>query len=365
MQLRLLCALVVAAGTALTQTTAPDLGYEVDPGWPELPAGWNLKETPAVEVDARNHTYIFHRGPNSIIELNPDGKLVRSWGEGQFKRPHGLQLAPDDTLLCTDDGEHTVRRCTLDGRELMRIGVAGQPSPYMSGKPFCACTHTALSPTGDIYVSDGYGNARVHKYSPDGKHLLSWGSSGTEPGQFNLPHNIACDADGWVYVADRENHRIQVFGGSGRFETQWHDLHRPSGMFMPAGKCPICGMELVKKVEPAVKSATSVDAVPPEPAPETIATFTHPLASNWIGPTSPSVIDCGDDWYKPPTSMCLLVLSVQSASSMYTTSSMSCSISRAVKSMWFSMARMTPWSAATFVASRSMPASCRNCGSWG
>ena len=77
-------------------------------------------------------------------------------------------------------------------------------------------------------------------YTPDGKRIRSWGEPGSEPGQFNLPHNIACDADGWVYVADRENHRIQVFDGQGRFETQWHNLHRPSGMYMPPGKCPIC-----------------------------------------------------------------------------------------------------------------------------
>ena len=110
----------------------------------------------------------------------------------------------------------------------------------MSGEPFRRCTHTALSPKGEIYVSDGYGNARVHKYTQDGKRVLSWGEPGAGPGEFNLPHNIACDADGWVYVADRENHRIQVFDGNGRFETQWHNLHRPSGMYMPPGKCPIC-----------------------------------------------------------------------------------------------------------------------------
>ena len=110
----------------------------------------------------------------------------------------------------------------------------------MSGEPFRQCTHTALSPKGEIYVSDGYGNARVHKYTHDGKRILSWGKPGAGPGEFNLPHNIACDADGWVYVADRENHRVQVFDGDGKFETQWHDLHRPSGMYMPPGKCPVC-----------------------------------------------------------------------------------------------------------------------------
>jgi DNA-binding beta-propeller fold protein YncE len=91
----------------------------------------------------------------------------------------------------------------------------------MSGTPFHRCTHTALSPQGDIYVSDGYGNARVHKFSPDGKLLKSWGEPGTDPGQFNIVHNIVTDAEGWVYVADRENHRVQVFDGNGKYETQW------------------------------------------------------------------------------------------------------------------------------------------------
>ncbi len=108
----------------------------------------------------------------------------------------------------------------------------------MSGEPFHRCTHTALSPEGDLYVSDGYGNARVHKFAPDGTRLLSWGEPGTDPGQFNIPHNICCDADGWVYVADRENHRVQVFDGNGKYETQWNNMHRPSGLFMERGPHP-------------------------------------------------------------------------------------------------------------------------------
>jgi DNA-binding beta-propeller fold protein YncE len=93
---------------------------------------------------------------------------------------------------------------------------------------------------GGIYVSDGYGNSRVHKYTPDGRLLLSWGGPGTDPGQFNIAHNITCDGDGWVYVADRENHRVQVFDGKGRYETQWNNMHRPSGLFMTVSECPLC-----------------------------------------------------------------------------------------------------------------------------
>ena len=128
-------------------------------------------------------------------------------------------MAPDDTIWLTDDGDHTVRQCTLEGKVLLTLGIPGKPAPYMSGEPFHRCTHTAMSPEGDIYVSDGYGNSRVHKYSPNGRLLLSWGAPGTDPGEFNIAHNITCDADGWVYVADRENHRVQVFDGNGKYES--------------------------------------------------------------------------------------------------------------------------------------------------
>ena len=122
-----------------------------------------------------------------------------------------------NTMFLADDGGHFVRKVTLDGKVLLELGVPGKPAPYMSGEPFHRCTHTALSPQGHIYVSDGYGNSRVHKYTPDGKLLMSWGEPGTGEGEFNIVHNICCDADGWVYVADRENHRVQVFDGQENF----------------------------------------------------------------------------------------------------------------------------------------------------
>ena len=155
-------------------------------------------------------------------------------------RAHGLHIGPDETLYCTDDGDHSVRKCTLEGKVLLTIGIPGKPAPYMSGEPFHRCTHTALSPRGDIYISDGYGNSRIHKYSPDGKLLKSWGEAGTGPGEFNIPHNLCCDPDGWVYVADRENHRVQVFDGKASTRREWHNLHRPCGMFMEAKRHPLC-----------------------------------------------------------------------------------------------------------------------------
>jgi hypothetical protein len=199
-----------------------------------------LGDVGGIGIDSRDQVYVFHRGPHPLIVFDRDGNFLRSWGDGLFPRAHGVHIGPDDTIYLTDDGAHAVWKCTLDGRVLLTIGIPGQPAPLMSGTPFRGCTHTALSPDDHIYVSDGYGNARIHKYSPDGKLVLSWGEPGSDPGQFNLPHNVSCDADGWVYVADRENHRIQVFNGDGKFETQWHNLHRPSGMHMPGGKCPIC-----------------------------------------------------------------------------------------------------------------------------
>jgi len=214
--------------------------YRVNRDWAQLPDGWTFHEVAAVGVDQNDNVFVFNRGQHPMIVFDRQGTFLRSFGEDTFSHAHGIQMASDGTIYCTDDGDHTVRQVTPEGRVLMQLGVPGKASPFMSGQPFNRCTHTALSPSGDLYVSDGYGNARVHKYSPDGKLLLSWGRPGSGPGEFNLPHNIVCDPDGWVYVADREAHRIQVFDGNGKFETQWNNLHRPSGLCMTFGRCPLC-----------------------------------------------------------------------------------------------------------------------------
>ena len=219
---------------------AGDYTYRAVENWAKWPDDWTLHDVAAVGIDRSDNVYAFHRGDHPIVVFDRDGNVLRTWGEGVFGHAHGVHMGADDTIYLTDDFDQTVRKCTLDGKVLLTIGVPGEAAPFMSGEPFRRCTHTALSPTGEIYVSDGYGNACVHKYAPNCKRLLSWGRPGAGPGEFNLPHNIACDADGWVYVADRENHRVQVFDGNGRFETQWYGLHRPSGMYMPPGKCPVC-----------------------------------------------------------------------------------------------------------------------------
>ena len=189
--------------------------------------------SPRSPWDGNDNVYVFNRGEHPMMVFDKGGNFVKSWGEGVFSRAHGVSLGPDNTLYCSDDGDHTVRQCTLDGEVLMTIGVPGEPAPLFSGDPFNRCTHTATDPkTGDIYVSDGYGNSRVHKYSPDGKLLFSWGAPGTDPGEFSIAHNIVTDADGYVYVADRENHRIQIFDSNGKFEEQWPNVHRPCGLYI-------------------------------------------------------------------------------------------------------------------------------------
>ena len=205
--------------------------YEVSgKNWGNLPKGLSYREATALAVDSHDNVHVFNRGSHPMIVLDSDGNVLRTWGEGGFVNPHGVTIGPDNSVYCVDFGDHTVRKFTPEGTLLMTIGAPGKPAFPMSGDPFSSPTHLAVDPqNGDLYVSDGYENARVHKYSPDGRHLFSWGESGTDEGQFSLPHSITTDRDGWVYVADRENQRIQIFDSNGRFETQWGlNLSRPT-----------------------------------------------------------------------------------------------------------------------------------------
>lgn len=204
--------------------------YEVSgENWGKLPDGWTYREATAVAVDSKDNVYVFNRGAHPMIIFDRHGDYVRSWGEGLFDTPHGVTVGPDDSVYCTDNVDHTVRKFTPNGQLLMTIGTRGHPAPAWSGNPLNRPTHIAIEPRdGNLYVADGYGNARVHKYTPDGHLLFSWGESGTDPGQFNVVHNIATDSDGWVYVADRDNRRIQIFDANGKYETQWNNLSRPA-----------------------------------------------------------------------------------------------------------------------------------------
>lgn len=207
--------------------------YEVSgENWGSLPKDWTYKEATAVAVDSKDNVYVFNRGTHPIVVFDSGGNLLRTWGDGVFTNPHGITIGPDDSVYCIDNGDHSVRKFSLEGQLLLTL-QAGHPAPLMSGDPFNMPTHIALDPNnGDIYVADGYSNARVHKYSPDGRLLFSWGDSGTDPGHFNIVHNIATDKEGLVYVADRENQRIQVFDPNGKFLSQWENLSRAACICM-------------------------------------------------------------------------------------------------------------------------------------
>jgi DNA-binding beta-propeller fold protein YncE len=209
------------------------LEYTAVDGWGTLPDGWRYVEATAVAVSGKDQVHVYNRGDHPVIVFDRDGNFLRSWGEGQTVRAHGITIGPDDSIWLTDDGAHTIRKFTPDGKLLLTLGEAGKAADPHGGKPFNRPTHVALCPrTGDVYVSDGYGNSRVHKYDPKGRHLLSWGEPGTDPGCFNIPHNIATDPDGLVYVADRENHRVQIFDSQGRYQGQLVNLHRPCGLYI-------------------------------------------------------------------------------------------------------------------------------------
>lgn len=212
--------------------------YEADDRWAKLPHGWEWYEVTAVAVDSRDRVYVFNRGEHPMMVFDREGNFECAWGEGQFARPHGLTIGPDDSLFCTDDLDHTVKKFTPDGKLLLTLGTSGHPSDTgatsidyrtirHAGPPFYFPTNVALAADGSIYAADGYGNSRVHKFSPQGELLLSWGSPGAGPGEFHVPHGIAIDRHGRIFVADRENSRIQIFSPEGEFIEERREIARP------------------------------------------------------------------------------------------------------------------------------------------
>ena len=211
--------------------------YEPVENWEKLPQGWTFQECPGVAVDSEDNVYVLTRGEHPIIVFDKDGNFLRSFGEGLFSnRTHGLFISHDDRVMAADDGIHTIQIFSLQGEKLMEIGERDHPAPKWSGQPFNRPTSASIRPSnGDIYVSDGYGNSRIHVYSPSGEYKLSWGEPGIDAGQFIRPHNIAMDDNDRVYVVDREAHRIQIFDPNGKFITMWNNIHRPDAMVLRHG----------------------------------------------------------------------------------------------------------------------------------
>ena len=221
----------LGSGDYVYETTGED--------WGNLQPDATYKEATAVAVDSDDNVFVFNRGTHPMIVFSPEGDILDTWGHGEFSNPHGVTIGPDGSIWTVDNGDHTVKKFTAKGEKLAEI-QAEHPAKEMSGDPFCRPAHLAVCPkTGNLFVADGYSNARVHKYDPNGRLIMSWGESGTGPGQFNIVHNLIIH-DGLVYVADRENQRVQVFDTEGKFISQWNDMSRVAAICMdPAEDDPL------------------------------------------------------------------------------------------------------------------------------
>ena len=226
-----------------------ELTLELVPDWEQLPSGWSHGDVAGVATDSQDRVFVFNRSEHPVIIYDRDGRFLGSWGEGVFTRPHGITIHRD-VVYCADDTDHTVRALTLEGKLLWTLGTANQPSDtgyspegranLLSIKrgagPFNRPTRLAVAPNGELYVSDGYGNARVHRFSADGQLIQSWGEPGSSPGQFNLPHSVWVHTDGRVFVCDRENDRIQIFSPSFELLAVWTSVTRPGDLCIDASR---------------------------------------------------------------------------------------------------------------------------------
>ncbi len=226
---------------------AGEYSFKLVDEWAKLPEGESFLDVCGAFIDNRDRVHILNRSASPVMIFDREGSLLSSWGEGFFDQTHGGCIGADGSIFCTDVS-HTVTKFDAEGSALMQLGVKNHPSDTgyrplpdffeslasikRGGPPFNRPTDVALSSSGDIYVSDGYGNARVHKFGPRGELLFSWGEPGPGPGQFRLPHSIWVDKIDRVWVTDRENSRIQIFNDQGEFLSQLTDLIRPTDLFI-------------------------------------------------------------------------------------------------------------------------------------
>jgi len=211
--------------------------YAINENWAHMPEGIDLRPA-AVAVDSKDRVYAFSRvNEHPVVVFDRDGNFLKSWGAGLFKFPHAIRFDSDDNVWLTDEHHAQFMKFTSDGQLLRTIGVKGARSDTgvpdddftsvawkkvtHGGGPFNLPTDIIVAPDGCMFMSDGYGNARVHKFSADGTHMFSWGEPGNGPGQFNLPHGLWIDRRGRLLVADRENDRVQIFDQNGKLLDIW------------------------------------------------------------------------------------------------------------------------------------------------
>ena len=224
-----------------------DFTYELVKGWGALPDGWSLGPT-GVATDSQDRVYLANRSAHPLVVLDSDGAFLKACGEGVVTSPHGIFIDSNDHLYLPQLHAHTVLKCDIEGNVLMTMGkvnVASNPDwsgelkqylqspPPASYGPFCGPTDVALAPDGAIYVSDGYGNASIHRFTSGGTLIGTFGRPGSlSPGAFHTPHGIWVAQDGRVFVADRENHRLQIFSPEGEFLAQWTGFESPCDIFI-------------------------------------------------------------------------------------------------------------------------------------
>ena len=220
------------------------LQFQLVEGWEQIPAGYRHEDVAGVCSDSGGNVYLFCRGDHPIMIYDRGGRFLGSWGEGRFSyRTHGMYMAGDDSLFLVDDSNHTAGKYTLDGKLSFELGPAEHPSDtgydgrtpasvtHAAG-PFNRPTNVAVAPSGDLFVSDGYGNTRIHRFDSVGRLCESWGEPGSAHGQFRTPHSTWVHTDGRVFVCDRENDRIQIFSPTGEFQNEWLDVQRPQDIFI-------------------------------------------------------------------------------------------------------------------------------------
>lgn len=214
--------------------------YTVDPNWPARPAEFGDRAAvPGLAVDREDRIWCLERCPIPVQIYTPEGKLVASWGRGEFQSPHSLRLDGEGNVWITDHAAHVVKKFTPEGRLLLTLGTPNEPGD--DAAHFNGPTDTAITPGGDVFVSDGYGNRRVAQFDARGRFVKAWGRYGSGPGQFSLPHQILVDKTGVLHVADRNSGRIQQFTQEGEYLGEWSHLIMPWGLFLAGDAVWVCG----------------------------------------------------------------------------------------------------------------------------